>query len=147
MFTAALRTIHLQDTFLRVTITLSKLNQAVYLLIDHTLWAHRIGIVEVDSNRLTNISARFWLATLILNLSRDLYELMNVLNDAIDLYAKRVGGGGVGNPIPNGDADLQHLSNNNSSQLDIVTICLQRNMPVVLDLVKNMADFAHERAE
>ncbi|XP_033643833.1 peroxisomal membrane protein 11B-like [Asterias rubens] len=142
--TAAMKTIHLPDVFLSFTITLAKLNQSVYLLIDHTLWAHRIGLVEVDSKRLSNLSTRFWLATLILNLSRDLYELSNVLNDAMALYAKRVGGGGIGNHYTSNGVDgrdSQHLStNNNSSQLDFVILCLQQNMPVVLDLVKNTAD-------
>ena len=129
-----MKTIHLEDTFLRVTITLSRLNQAVYLLIDHALWAHRVGIVAVDNNRLTNLSARFWLATLILNLSRDLYALMNVLNDAISLHAKRQAHGDVGQD------DAQCCANSNSGQLDVLAFCLQRNVPVVLDLVKNTAD-------
>ncbi|XP_022101345.1 peroxisomal membrane protein 11B-like [Acanthaster planci] len=141
MLTGALKTIHLEDTFLQVTITLSKLNQALYLLIDHALWAHRIGIVKANNERLTTLSSRFWLATLILNLSRDLYELMNVVNNAIDVYMKqrehRHG------DSPNGDlvrVETNLQFNENARQLDVLAFCLQSNKPIVLDLVKNAAD-------
>ncbi|XP_038060021.1 peroxisomal membrane protein 11B-like [Patiria miniata] len=138
LLTAALKTIHLKDTFLQVTITLSKLNQALYLLIDHALWAHRVGLVKANNERLTNLSARFWLATLILNLSRDLYELTNVINDAVDVHTKH-----QRSSTPNGDVPQTESNvrvNNNVAQLDLMVFCLQSNKPIVLDLVKNAAD-------
>ena len=47
---SALQSLHISDNVLRWTITLSKINQAVYLLFDHIVLAGRIGLAKVDLN-------------------------------------------------------------------------------------------------
>ena len=44
---AALNSLHISDEVLRWTITVSKLNQALYLIFDHIVLAGRIGIAKV----------------------------------------------------------------------------------------------------
>ena len=46
---SALQSLHISDNVLRWTITLSKINQAVYLLFDHIVLAGRIGIAKVGT--------------------------------------------------------------------------------------------------
>ncbi|XP_071477445.1 peroxisomal membrane protein 11B-like [Diadema antillarum] len=76
---AAQKSVHLSDPFLQFTITFANVNKATYLLVDHLLWLHRVGLVTVDSRYYGHMSSRFWLATLILCLSRDIYSLVDVL--------------------------------------------------------------------
>ena len=44
---AALNSLHISDEVLHWTITMSKLNQALYLIFDHIVLAGRIGIAKV----------------------------------------------------------------------------------------------------
>ena len=126
---------------MRVTITLSKLNQALYLFIDHIIWAHRVGIVKIDNKYYSDLSSRFWLATLILNLSRDLYQIAVLLEDT----AKQ-------NRLLEKERQLEQTSNGTRAYADgpvtssgKITYsdfmeCLRENPQVTLDTVKNGTD-------
>lgn len=87
---AALKSLQKEDNVLVVLITLSKLNSALYLFFDHLIWAYRVGLVEVDAKYYSKLSNRFWLTTIFLNLSRDLYEFLLLLNDLSEI-AKECG--------------------------------------------------------
>ncbi|PVD19790.1 hypothetical protein C0Q70_20281 [Pomacea canaliculata] len=76
---SALRSLHISDDVLRWTITISKLNQAMYLMFDHIVLAGRIGIAKVDGEKWNRLSAQFWIVTLILGITRDIYEIYSML--------------------------------------------------------------------
>ncbi|XP_070543577.1 peroxisomal membrane protein 11B-like [Ptychodera flava] len=145
----SLKTIHLSDIFLRVTITLSKLNTAIYLLVDHALWAEKVGLVELDKKYYRNLSARFWLATLILSLARDFYEiivmvknmsrLQNMKKDENEIRSCVHNSGTAGQNEPNGFI-VSQLLDQGDFKLNLVPKCLQHNYPVALDTLKNGAD-------
>ena len=137
-----MKSIHIPDVFRRVTITLAKLNTAFYLFFDHFIWAHNVGIVSIDKPYFSNLSCRFWLATLILNISRDLYEiasLLGAIGQQSRVRAKKKElepseeEGGSGNGAP--PADQSRIT------VDDLAVCFfQQNLNVTLDTVKNAAD-------
>ncbi|XP_002738591.1 peroxisomal membrane protein 11B-like [Saccoglossus kowalevskii] len=133
MVQEALTTIHLNDVFLRVTITIAKLNTAVYLLIDHILWAEKVGLlVLLNKKYYRELSAQFWLVTLILNLSRDLYEILESLKKASGYNKSKTDNKSC---MPNG-----MVANGDMLQLQLLHKCLINNPPLALDTMKNAAD-------
>lgn len=77
---SALSSIHYPDLTLRVTLTLSKIANSLYLLADHILWFGRTGLVNVDGDRWNRVANKYWLYSITMNLARDVYEIMRILN-------------------------------------------------------------------
>ncbi|XP_033109546.1 peroxisomal membrane protein 11B-like [Anneissia japonica] len=140
MLHAALRTIHHPDVFVRVTVTMSKINQAFYLLFDHLLWADRVGVFKTDKDKYSKISAKFWLATIILNLSRDFYELAVLLGKTALEYER--GKKSEDSLRENGkvSSSMGDVAEYQNDVFIIFRKCLRENVQVTLDLVKNLAD-------
>ncbi|KAL5005352.1 hypothetical protein ScPMuIL_018808 [Solemya velum] len=134
---SALKSIHLSDVILRLTITLSKVNQALFLLFDHIIWAHSIGLIKADKKKWSVLAARFWLVSLILNIARDCYEMSLVMNRECRETSQS-----SKSSYRNGDANYR----GKSKSLHVVTNMtflkkyLEENKPVVMDLVKNVSD-------
>ena len=63
------------DIVLRVTITLSRISNAMFLLCDHFVWLHRAKVINVDVDGWNELSNRWWLYGDIMNLARDIYEV------------------------------------------------------------------------
>ena len=119
----ASRTIHLADPVLRFGITLAQINRSFYLLFDHVIWAGRVGLVKVDTDYWKTLSSKFWFVALILGLARDAYELLL----AYQLEKRR-------------QQETSHSREEPSSRITILTV-LQHNPSVILDAIKNGADF------
>lgn len=78
---ASLKTIHNPDLTLRVTLTLSKLSQAMFLYADHIIWLGRSGVFSksIRLDTWTTMSNRYWLLSIVLNLWRDAYEWCRII--------------------------------------------------------------------
>ena len=63
------------DIVLRITITLSRISNAMFLLCDHFIWLHRAKVINVDVDGWNELSNRWWLYGDIMNLARDIYEV------------------------------------------------------------------------
>ncbi|XP_050697868.1 peroxisomal membrane protein 11B-like [Eriocheir sinensis] len=87
----ALRTLHLHDVVLRVTLTLSRIHQFLFLLADHIIWVGRAGLWDINRDKWTRISNKFWLGSIILNLLRDAYEVLVVMKRRMRYPASPVG--------------------------------------------------------
>ncbi|XP_042235443.1 peroxisomal membrane protein 11A-like [Homarus americanus] len=74
-----LRTLHLPDAVLRVTLTLSRIYQSFFLLVDHIIWVGRVGLFDINKEKWSDYSNKFWLGSIILNLLRDIYEIYQIL--------------------------------------------------------------------
>lgn len=74
----ALRTRLLPDLVLRVTLTLSRIYQTFYLLVDHIIWIGRVGLYDINKAKWSDYSNKFWLGSIILNLIRDVYEIFQI---------------------------------------------------------------------
>ena len=121
---------------MRVTITLSKLNQALYLFFDHIILAHKVGVISIDNAYFSRLSSRFWLATLILGLARDLYELTVLLEDT----ARQ-------NRLLEKEKQLERKSNGVVVGVTTTPVtygdlvqCVNENPQVTLDTIKNGTD-------
>lgn len=125
---AAKRSIHLKDTVLRLCLTLSHLNRAMYFACDNLLWAGKTGLMpKLDQSKWSQRSFRYYLFALILNLVRDVYELRLL----VECESRSRGTKGEeSHTTPCGV----------SSQLQLLVSVLHHNPPLLLDLVKNSCD-------
>lgn len=82
MLENALKSIHLQDEFLRIVLTFVHINQGCYLLLDNLLWLNGMGVVKWSAERTKEVSRwsnKFWLFSSILFVARDLHDWVEVI--------------------------------------------------------------------
>lgn len=130
----ALKSIHLKDDVLRLTLTLSKINQACYLLFDHFLWFHNVGAVNIDKQFWSEVSSRFYLATLVLNLMRDFYEIYCTVSRELRVRDKQ----DSSSEYRNGDSNYRTVTRRRATVVEL----LDQNKPLLIDTVKNLFDLA-----
>lgn len=158
MFESALKTIHLQDHFLRLVLTTSSLSQACYLVMDNLLWLNSIGLVRLTTKRAQEFSEwsnKFWLYSSILYLARDLHDyidLVKTTNSADEISFRS----DPTRKYERDEASGVYTSSRHHSQLNnihrrprlkallkqLVRIILlnRRNIPLLLDTIKNVFD-------
>ncbi|TDG47023.1 hypothetical protein AWZ03_006460 [Drosophila navojoa] len=133
VFYASLRAIHYPDLTIRVTLTMSKISQALFLLADHLLWLARTGLTAVDPKKWSKIANKYWLFSIIMNLCRDFYEIVRVL----DLHKASCSSGISRCKIPsriNTPADFKRLALNSYG-------LMLGHKDIFVDTVKNVCDF------
>lgn len=143
---AAKRAIHLSDSVLRLCLTISHLNRAMYFACDNVLWAGKTGLISnLDQHKWSQRSFRYYLFALILNLTRDVYELRLLIECEERSRAAK-------------SQPADHLSSPSSSpaapaaiavpvisawlrrRLHLLVTVLYSNPPLLLDLLKNSCD-------
>ncbi|XP_059206457.1 peroxisomal membrane protein 11B [Centropristis striata] len=138
---AAKRAIHLSDSVLRLCLTISHLNRAMYFACDNVLWAGKTGLIsKLDQHKWSQRSFRYYLFALILNLSRDVYEL-RLLVECESRYRASKSPSSPNLPddhssSPSTPAQLAWLRR----QLHLLVTVLYSNPPLLLDLLKNSCD-------
>lgn len=75
----ALGTVNLPNLTLRLTLTLSRINMALYILTDNLLWLGRVGLTDVNMAKWSKLSYKLWLYALVMNLVRDVYEIYQLI--------------------------------------------------------------------
>lgn len=151
---AAKRAIHLSDSVLRLCLTISHLNRAMYFACDNILWAGKTGLIsKLDQHKWSQRSFRYYLFALILNLTRDVYELRLLIESEERYRAAKP----PPSPYPSTTLPADHLSSPSSSvppatvalpfmsswlckQLHLMVAVLYSNPPLLLDLLKNSCD-------
>lgn len=63
------------ELMVRLTLTMAKVTNALYLLADHLIWIGRMGILKVDLEKWNRIANKYWLVSIVMNLTRDIYEI------------------------------------------------------------------------
>lgn len=125
---AAKRSIHLKDSVLRLCLTLSHLNRAMYFACDNLLWAGKTGLLSsLDQRKWSQRSFRYYLLALILSLVRDVYELRLLMECEARSKGTKA-------------EDPQTTSSGATSQVQLLLSVLHHNPPLLLDLVKNSCD-------
>ncbi|NWX11058.1 PX11B protein, partial [Caloenas nicobarica] len=114
------------------------LNRALFCACDNVLWAARTGLLPaLDQDKWGQRSFRYYLFAIVLNLSRDAYELRILLErEASGKRAKSAENGRQ----PRADTRFQQLSLKLQIQLRLLLRVLQNNPPLLLDLLKNACD-------
>ncbi|KAM6434618.1 peroxisomal membrane protein 11B [Liasis olivaceus] len=137
---AAKRAIHLSDIVLRFCITVSHLNRAMYFACDNILWAGKSGLIpHMDQEKWSQRSFRYYLFALIMNLSRDAYEIRLLMEHEMNgKYHK----GSCRNDrfAPGEDHRFQQLALRLKLQLCLLAQVLRKNPPLLLDVMKNACD-------
>ncbi|KAM6112516.1 LOW QUALITY PROTEIN: peroxisomal membrane protein 11B-like [Phoenicopterus ruber ruber] len=134
---AAKRAIHLSDMVLRFCVTLSHLNRAMYFACDNVLWAGKTGLVpSVDQEKWSHRAFRYYLFALVVNLSRDAYEIRILMER--EAGGKRAKGSEKGRQL-RADNGLQQLGLRLQVQLRLLIRILQ-HPPLLLDVLKNACD-------
>lgn len=118
---SSLKTMHLNDVTLRVSITMGKISQALYLLTDHIIWFDRMSLININKTKWTTTSNKFWLLSIICFLLRNLHELHLAMKaDRLMLRPREK------NEIATYVGRLRH--------------CVQKHPDVAIDVVKNSCD-------
>lgn len=126
VFYSSLKTIHYDNVTVRVTSTLSKLAQAMYLFSDHIIWLSRTGLFKsIDAPKWTKYSNKYWLLTIVMNLARDVYEIMRIF----DSYVR-----------PKNCAPIRSVSELAAVSLQTIA-CVYQHKDILLDTFKNSCDF------
>lgn len=98
----------------RITLTMSKIATALFLLVDNMLWFARIGVLDIDRRKWFLTSCRLWLYSILMNLLRDWFEIRELMSASPDLMGKR----------------------------ESLTAVIMRQKPGLgIDLLKNICDF------
>ncbi|NXD87306.1 PX11B protein, partial [Halcyon senegalensis] len=114
------------------------LNRAMYFACDNVLWAGKTGLVPtVDQEKWSHRSFRYYLFALVVNLSRDAYEIRLLMER--EASGKRVKGHKDEHQLQAGTG-LQQLGLRLQIQLRLLTHVLRNNPPLLLDVVKNACD-------
>ncbi|CAN9499283.1 unnamed protein product [Ophioblennius macclurei] len=77
---AAKRTMQLSDRVLCLCLTAANLNRALYFICDNALWAANVGLVRnLNKERWSLNAHRFYFLSLIMNLTRDVYSVLQLM--------------------------------------------------------------------
>lgn len=130
---AAKRSIHLKDSVLRLCLTISHLNRAMYFACDNLLWAGKIGLIpKLEQQKWSLRSFRYYLFALIMNLIRDVYELRLLMESEARSRSTK-----ASTTLSSEESPGAIIR---SSQLRLMLTVLHNNPPLLLDLVKNGCD-------
>ncbi|XP_039978670.1 peroxisomal membrane protein 11B [Xiphias gladius] len=143
---AAKRAIHLSDSVLRLCLTISHLNRAMYFACDNVLWAGKAGLIsKLDQHKWSQRSFRYYLFALILNLTRDVYEIRLLMECEARYRAAKsppspYPSTTLSSPTAPADVALPFISVRVRRQLHLLVTVLYSNPPLLLDLLKNSCD-------
>ncbi|XP_040268370.1 peroxisomal membrane protein 11B [Bufo bufo] len=136
---SAKRAIHLSDVVLRLCITVSHLNRAMYFACDNILWLGKSGLSKkMDQEKWSQRSFRYYLFSLIMNLSRDFYEIKLLMEKeaAIQRSSSKAPAAEDAAVSRGFGAGQQTLA----MQLRLLLHVLRTNPPLLLDVAKNACD-------
>jgi peroxin-11B len=115
MFQGAVKSLSVQDFLHKLCLVIAKTSQGAYLLLDNYIWFGKQGLINVDTKKYGPRAAAFWLVTLFFSLIRNVYDILNILENE----SRRRKRGEVG-----------------GNWMD----CAGRHKPIIVDTVKNITD-------
>ena len=130
----ALSSIHYPDVVVRITCTLSKIANALFLLADHILWIGRTGLVNINIDKWNKVANKYWLYSITMNLVRDVYEIWQIL----EREGRRLG-------LPSGnDISRVYMAGNTARKALPLSVraatFIHEHKDVMVDTVKNGCD-------
>ncbi|XP_055374463.1 peroxisomal membrane protein 11B [Condylostylus longicornis] len=133
VFYSSLKSSHYPDIALRITLTIGKLSQSLFLLADHIIWLSRTGLFKnINPKKWGKIANKYWLLSIIMNLARDVYEIHRL----IDLHNSC---GKVG--ITRSRVPLSITSSRDLSRLALYSYGIMLgHQDVAVDTIKNVCD-------
>lgn len=122
---SALKMMNYPDLTIRVTLTMAKIANALFLFADHIIWVGRVGVLRVNLEKWNKVANKYWLLTIIMNLTRDIYEILKILEqEGKDILTRK-----------------KRFSSRYDTLGKYETLLLLKNhKEVVMDVVKNSCD-------
>lgn len=114
------------DPTIRYTLSLSKISTSLFLLCDHVLWLSRTGLFNIDSDKWTTLSSKYWLYSITMNLVRDFYEINRILKEEQNFICPR--------------GEFRNLNDVFNTCIKSF-LCVQSRKDVMVDTIKNACDF------
>ncbi|KAM7286121.1 peroxisomal membrane protein 11B [Ixodes scapularis] len=116
----ATRMVGLPDLTYRLSLTLARLGNALYILSDNLVWLHQAGLLNLRRESWSRTSNKFWLVAIVASLSRDITELCRIIP-----------------PLLLSPPHTRPWKNSGLTLLRVAGL----HRALLLDLVKNLADF------
>lgn len=70
----------LSDRVLCLCLTVANINRALYFICDNVLWARSVGLIRnIDKEHWSLNASRCYFFSLVMNLSRDVYEIIQLM--------------------------------------------------------------------
>ncbi|XP_019359634.1 PREDICTED: peroxisomal membrane protein 11A isoform X2 [Gavialis gangeticus] len=138
---AARQTIQLPDPIPRICLTASNLTRALYFICDTVLWLKSVGLLpHVYKWKWRNWATKCYYYSLLMNLTRDLYEISWLLEQAAEKEKAKENSF----PWDTQDQDLICLETERQSQpfLLLLYCTLKKHPPLLLDTTKNLCDLS-----
>lgn len=135
---AAQRTIHHSNVTLRLTLTLSKIAQALFLYADHIIWLSRTGLVKsIDAKKWNDTANKYWFVSIVMNLCRDLYELSQLIDRTLNGRTKQT----FYSWLFHTNANISTLTKRDLSKASLqVYSYMYENRDIFIDTTKNLCD-------
>uniref|UniRef100_A0A8C3RM22 Peroxisomal biogenesis factor 11 alpha n=1 Tax=Chelydra serpentina TaxID=8475 RepID=A0A8C3RM22_CHESE len=127
---AARRTTQLPDPVPRLCLTASNLNRVLYFICDTVLWVKSVGLIpDIDKHKWRNWATKCYYYSLLMNLTRDLYEISWRMEQEAQREKEDQG------PFSFHADGLQPF-------LLLLYHTLRKHPPLLLDTVKNICDLS-----
>ncbi|XP_053898766.1 peroxisomal membrane protein 11A [Malaclemys terrapin pileata] len=138
---AARRTTQLPDLLPRLCLTASNLNRVLYFICDTVLWVKSVGLIpDIDKQKWRNWATKCYYYSLLMNLTRDLYEISwRMEQEAQREKARKENSSHC-------DEQDQDLFSFHAGGLQpfllLLYHTLRKHPPLLLDTVKNLCDLS-----
>ena len=146
MLQGAVGSFRVKDTLVRLCLVIGKLSQALYLLVDHVVWANKLGLVGGDQKRLNRLAARFWLISILCGLVRNAYDIANIVQAELrkrrhaEQQKKSSAAHGVVSGFTRAPAESSPDDGRGSVGRFGIIRRIAADRPVVIDAIRNAAD-------
>lgn len=126
---ASLYSIHLQDSFIRTTLSLSRIANGLYLLCDNLVWLSKVGVIKLNEDRFSVLADSYWLYSTLLMLAKNLYQMQIIYqNQPLRSFDCMRHSGKMGAPETTVDTAKQVID----------FACYNKSL--TLDVLKNLCD-------
>lgn len=134
---AAQHTVHHTNVILRLTLTLSKLAQALFLYADHIVWLSRTGLTKsIDANKWNATANKYWFISIVMNLCRDFYELTHL----IDRHSDTIGTT-INRWLFNTNINTVHITKRQLMQTSLQAYSyVYEHQALFIDITRNLCD-------
>jgi peroxin-11B len=86
------RSVSVSDGFVRVVVGMSRVASSCYMLIDHVICIHRLGLISMsNAPKWEKLSTRFWLYSILLSLIRDAHEWIKIYKSKVKWNSNPLG--------------------------------------------------------
>ena len=138
VLTSAVDSLEVDDAVLRTLLIATKVSHACQILLDNYVWLSSIGLVSVDSKPLVKAAAHLWVLTLILRLTRNVSDLVHIMNASNRQSLAREKSCDNGVALVNSGWEM--TSSSGCVRHGLLNCVLLRRTQVFVDITKNLLD-------